>query len=271
MQSHLGGVLMDDYKHIRDFEERLKSKYQKEFADEQALAGELFNLYLEAVDITGKQWYLEPERRATFELMSRLFNDLHAGWKLIMEGISGEGMTLLRDTIECAHYIKLFEVDTEFRDKWLGGTDFFLRDVRQRMKKKKISPPPQDRLYKTLSQTYTHPSKKGTAWHVADLYPVAQKHEVVCMYGGVEDIPRTRFAVLTVLTLTYVTIYFLWQEMFPIDADTYPAWHGRLAAAEKQLRSLEAKTNQELLKFHSGQLATTRKILDEYFRWFFQY
>lgn len=262
---------MSSYEGIRDFEERLKSKYQNEFADEQALAGELFDLYLEAVEITSKKWNLKPEHRATFELMSRMFYDLHAGWKLIMEGISGQGMTLLRDTIECAHYIKLFEVDSEFRDEWLEGKVFFLRDVRERMKNRGISPPPQDQLYRTLSQTYTHPSKKGTAWHVADLYPVAQQHEVVCRYGGVEDIPRTRWAALAALSLTYVTVYFLWQEMFPIDADTYPAWYGKLVAAEKQLRSLEAKTNQELLKFHSEQLATTRKILDEYFRCFFQY
>lgn len=44
----------------------------------------------------------------------------------------------------------------------------------------------------------------------------------------------------------------------------------KAGAAEKQLRSPQAKTNQELLKFHSEQLATTREILDEYFRQFFQ-
>jgi len=237
---------MSCYEDIRDFEEKLRSEYQQEFAAEQKLAGELFDLYLEAVDITGKQWRLKPERRATFELMSRIFNDLHAGWKLIMEGISGQGMTLLRDTIECAHYIKLFEIDSKSRDEWVKGKDFFLRDVREIMKKKRISPPPQDQLYKTLSQTYTHPSKKGTAWHVVDFYPIAQNHEVVCMYGGVEDIRRTRFAALAALTLTYVTVYFMWQETFPIDKDTYPAWYRRLVAAEKQLRSLQAKANQEL-------------------------
>lgn len=259
---------MNNYDNILDFEVELKAIYQKEFADEQALTTELFNLYLEAVSIIRKQWHLKPEYRATFELMGRIFNDLHAGWKLIMEGISGQGMTLLRDTIECAHYIKLFEDDIEFREQWLEGENFFLRDVRERMKKKGISAPPQDHLYKIFSQTYTHPSRRGTAWHIVDLYPVGGNHEVVCMYGGVEDIPRTRFAAIAALTLTYVTIYFLWQEMFPINEDAYPEWCKRLDLAGKHLHSLQAKANGERLKFYSEQLTISRQILDDYLKWF---
>ena len=254
---------MNRYKRIQDFEERLKSEYQMEFADEQGLAAELFDLYIEATEITNQQWQLKPERGATSALINRTFNDLHAGWKLIMEGMLGQGMTLLRDTIECAHYIKLFEVDEEFRDAWLEGKDFFLRDVRKIMKKKGISPPPQDQFYKTFSQTYTHPSKKGTVAHVVDWYPTGQEHRILYLYGGVRDTARTRFLALAALSFTCATIYFLWQEMFPIDKVKHPSWHDRFAGAVKQIYSLRAKSDQEWVKSLQKHLTTIQKILND--------
>jgi len=261
---------MNRYKRIQDFEERLKSEYKMEFADEQGVAAELFDLYIEATEITSQQWQLKPERRATSALINRTFNDLHAGWKLIMEGMLGQGMTLLRDTIECAHYIKLFEVDEEFRDAWLKGKDVFLRDVRKIIRKKGISPPPQDQFYKTFSQTYTHPTKKGTVAHVVDWYPTGQEHRILYLYGGVRDTARTTFLAFAALSFTWVTIYFLWQEMFPIDKAKHPSWHDRFAGAAKQIYSLRAKSDQEWMKFNLEQLATTEKILDDYFKWFFR-
>lgn len=254
---------MSSYDDIRDFEERLKSEYQKELADEQALADELFDLYLEAVEITGKKWRLKPEQRATFELMSRIFNDLHAGWKLIMEGMLSQGMTLLRDTIECANYIKLFEVDSEFRNKWQQGGEFFLRDIRKRMKEKKVSPPPQDKFYKILSQNYAHASKKGTVSHVVDWYPTGLEHRILYLYGPVRDIPRMRFLALAALSLTFVTIAFLWLEMFPINKAEHPSWHDRLAGAMKQIYSLKAKSDQEGVRLLHKQRTNIQKILND--------
>jgi hypothetical protein len=254
---------MNHSKKMRDFGEKLKDEYQLEFADEQRLADELFNLYIEAAEITNQQWQLEPERRETLELINRTFNDLYAGWKLIMEGMLGQGMALLRDTIECANYIKLLEVDTEFKDEWREGKDFFLRDIRRRMKRKGISPPPQDQYYKTFSQTYAHPSKKGTVSHVRDWYPTGLEHRILFLFGSVKDIPRTRFLALTALTLTYVTIYFLWQEMFPIEKTKHASWHDRLAEAIRQLYSLKEKSDQEWEKLLQKQLTNIGKILND--------
>jgi hypothetical protein len=261
-------TIMDQYQRIQEFEEKLEADNRQEFVDEQRLASELFNLYLEAGEITSQQWALKPERRATFELINRTFNDLHAGWKLIMEGLLPQGMTLLRGSIECAHYIKLFEVDAEFRDEWLEGKDFFLRDVRERMQRKGISPAPQDLLYKFFSQVYTHPSKKGTASHVADSYPIPGEQRVLFMYGGVKDIPRTRIMALHALGLIYVTIYFLWQEMFPIDKNIHPTWCERFSRAIEQIYSIEAKAKQEWMEFIEEQRTTVRKIIDDYLKWF---
>ena len=147
-----------DYKRILAFEEELKSKNIKEFARAHAIAEELFNLYLEAQSINAQKWALQPEKIGAQGLINRIFNDLHSGFKLLMEGLFVQDMSLLRDTIESSIYIQLFEVDAEFRDEWLSGKDFLLRDVRSKMKSKGLTFPPQDILYRKLCGYYVHPT-----------------------------------------------------------------------------------------------------------------
>lgn len=258
---------MNRSKEIRDSGEKLKGEYQQEFADEQRLADEFFNLYIEALEIINPQWDLKPERRESLELINRAFNDLYAGWKLIMEGMLVQGMTLLRDTIECANYIKLFEVDEEFRDEWRQGKDFFPRDILKRMKIKKVSLPPQNQFYKTFSQNYTHPSKKGIVAHVVDWYPTGGlEHRVIYHFGSVKDTSRTRFVASAALFLMQVTIYFLWQEMFPIEKTKHPSWHDRFTGTMRQLHSLQVKSDQEAVNFLHEQLTTINKILDDQYK-----
>ncbi|MBA7678248.1 hypothetical protein ES703_86521 [subsurface metagenome] len=155
------------------------------------------------------------------ELIDRTFNDLHAGLELILVGMSVQGIALLRDTIECANHIKLFEVDSEFRDKWCQGEDFFPREIQGRMKKLDISPPPQNEAYKLLSRHYLHPSKYGVASQTVDLYSSRGEHSVLFSCGGVDDIPETRYAVSLVIMFTYDAIRFIWGEMYPVDKGTH--------------------------------------------------
>src|SRR4030042_5432005 len=114
---------------IRDFTEKLRNEYEREFADEQILVDDLLDLYFEATKIT-KSKILKSGKDEIFMLINRIYNDIYAGWHLIMLGLLSQGMTLFRDTIECSNYIKLFDVDPEFRKEWSEGKDFFLRDVR---------------------------------------------------------------------------------------------------------------------------------------------
>lgn len=257
---------MNHSKKLRDFGDKLRREYEQEFSDEWGLSDELFNLYIEAAEIINQQWQLGPERRETLELISRTFNYSYAAWKLIMEGMLSQGMTLLRDTIECANYIKLLEFDEETRNEWRKGKDFFLRDIRSRMKKKGISPPPQDQYYKAFSQSYVHPSKKSTVSHVVDWYPTGLEHRTLFLLGSVRDVPRTRFLAGAALLLMWITLYFLWQEMFPIDKVKHPRWHERFNEAMKQLHSLRAKSDQEWAKLIQKQLTNINKILDDQYK-----
>jgi len=54
--------------------------------------------------------------------------------------------------------------------------------------------------------------------------------------------------------------------MYPIDKDTYSQWHKRVAKALERIYLLQDKVNQEQLNYHIEQLATVRKILDDYFK-----
>jgi hypothetical protein len=255
---------MDYTKKMRDFTEELKNEYRQEFADEQRLADELFNLYIEAAQIIHQ--HQEPKlQRETWELVSRTFNDLYAGWSIIMQGMLTQGMPLLRDTIECANYIKLLEVDKEFRNEWREGKNFFLRDIRSRMKKKGISPPPQDQHYRIFSQYYAHPSRKSTVSHVTDWYPTGLEHRVVYHFGSVKHVARTRFLAEATLGLMLITIEFLWLEMFPIDKAQHLTWHNRFAVAMGQLLQFTAKSDQEWQRLLIKQATNIQKILkDQY-------
>ncbi len=255
---------MKRYEKILNFEKKLRAEYKNEFVEESALANELFDIFLEANDLILQHWHLQPERRVTMELINRIFNDLHAGLKLALEGMSVQGVALLRDTIECANYIKLFEVDSVYRDKWCQGKDFFLRDIRKRMKELDISPPPQDMLYKSLSRTFLHPSKRGVAFHTVDWYPVVGEHRVLFLSGGVKNIPHTRLTIQYALLIIYSTVWFIWVQMYPVDKDVYPEWYKRLDKAEKSIYSLQVKVNQEQAKYWGEQLATINKILNDY-------
>jgi len=257
---------MSLYEEILNFEEELRAKYKQEFIEENELACELFDIFLEARDINLKKWHLKPERRATMELIDRTFDDLHAGFKLILAGMPVQGGALLRDTIECANHIKLFETDTEFRDKWCQGDVFFPRDIQDRMKKLGISPPPQNEAYKPLSRAYLHPSKDGVASRTVNCYSSAGEHSVLFSCGGVDDIPETRNAILLAHMFTHNAICFIWGEMYPVDKDTYPQWYERLAKARKRINSLQTKVSQEQLNYHIEQWATVKKILDDYFK-----
>lgn len=257
---------MSIYEEILNFEEKLRAKYKQEFVEENDLASELFDIFLESRDINLGKWHLGPERRATMELIDRTFDDLHGGFKLILSGMPVQGRGLLRDTIECANHIKLFETDSEFRDKWCQGEVFFPRDIQKRMEKLGISPPPQNEAYKPLSQAYLHPSKDGVASRTVDLYSSAGEHSVQFSCGGVDDIPETRNASLLAIMFTYNSICFIWGEMYPVDSDAYPQWYERLAKARKRIDSLQTKFMQEYLNYHMEQLTTVRKILDDYFK-----
>lgn len=228
----------NQYTEILNLEEKLRSKYKQEFVEENDLACTLFNIYLEARDINLEKWHLKAERRTTMELIDRTFDDLHAGFKLILEGMPVQGRALLRDTIECANHIKLFETDREFRDKWCQGEVFFPRDIQDRMKELDISPPPQNEAYKPLSRAYLHPSKGGVASRTVNYYSSAGEHSVIFSCGGVEDIPETRNALLLALMFTYMAICFVWGEMYPVDKDAYPQWYKRLAKERNRIYSL---------------------------------
>jgi len=257
---------MSVYEGILNFEEELRVKYKKEFAEEIALARELFDIFFEANDINLEQWHLKPERRVALELINRTFNSLHAGLKLILEGMPVQGQALLRDTIECANHIKLFEEDSVYRDRWCKGEVFFPRDVQNRMKKLGIPPPSLNKEYKPLSQAYEHPSKVGVAPHTADYYSPEGKHSVIFSHGGVDDVRLIRSAILRAIEFIYKAICFIWGEMYPIDKDTYSQWHKRVAKALERIYLLQDKVNQEQLNYHIEQLATVRKILDDYFK-----
>jgi len=257
---------MSVYEGILNSEEKLRVKYRQEFAEEITLASELFDIFFEANDINLEKWHLIPERRATAELISRTFYDLHAGLKLTLEGLPVQGMALLRDTIECANHIKLFETDDEFRDSWSKGEVFFPRDIQKRMTKLGISPPRLNEEYKPLSQAYLHPSKVGVAAHTADLYSPEGTHSVILSHGGIDDIPLIRAAVVKTIVFICKVICFVWGEMYPIDEDTNPQWHKRVAEALERICSLQDKVKQEQLKHNRKQLTTTREILDDYLR-----
>ena len=257
---------MSVYKGILNFEEELRAKYKQEFAEEIALACELFDILFEANDINLEQWQFKPECEATVELINRTFNGLHAGLKLILEGMPVQGKALLRDTIECANHIKLFEEDTVYRDRWCKGEVFFPRDVQDRMRKLDIPPPSLNEEYKPLSRAYVHPSKVGVASHTLNWYPSPGKHIVKYLYGGIEDVYQTRSAILLALMFTYGVICFIWVEMYPFDKDVHHQWYERLTKARNRINSLETKVIQEKFNYHMEQYTTIRKILDDYLR-----
>lgn len=257
---------MSVYEEILNFEEELRAKYKQEFVEENNLASELFNIFLEARDINLEKWHLKSERRTTMELIGRTFDDLHAGFKLILAGMPVQGGALLRDTIECANHIKLFEKDGEFRDKWCQGEVFFPRDIQERMKKLGISPPPQNEVYRLLSRAYLHPSKVGVASRTVDCYSPTGEHSVIFSCGGVDDVYETRSAVLLAFVFIFTTIYFIWVEMYPVDKNNNPQWYKRLAGANERMKSLQAKFKQSQLDYHIEQLKTARKIINDYFK-----
>lgn len=253
---------MSKYKAMLEFEERLRDEYRQEFTNEHKIAEELFNLYIEATEITNQAWQLKTDKTATLGLINRIFNDLHSGFKLLMEGLLVQGMALLRDTIECAMYIKLFEVDEEFRREWLEGKVFLVRDVRKRMGKNNISPPPQDKLYRTFCSSYVHPTKEGLALHVTDRYTKELSHYVICRYGGIKDTPRIKLLTSAFLSFTCYTIVFLWQDIFPIDREEHPAWHDRMKEVTKSLYEVRVKADQEWQNILRQQLTTMQSILN---------
>ena len=257
---------MSVYEGILNFEEELRIKYKKEFAEEIALARELFDIFFEANDINLKQWHLKQERRVALDLINRTFNSLHAGLKLILEGMPSQGIAFLRDTIECTNHIKLFEEDTVYRDRWCRGEVFFPRDIQSRMKKLGISSPSLNEDYKLLSKAYIHPSKVGVASHTLNWYPSPGEHIVIYSYGGIDDLYQVRSAILLALTFTYEAICFIWVEMYPIGKDTSPQWHERLAKARNRIYSLQTRVRQEQLNYHIEQYTTVRRILEDYFK-----
>ena len=257
---------MSVYEGILNSEEELRAEYRKEFAEEIALAHELFDIFFEANDINLEQWHLEPERRVTLELINRTFNSLHAGLKLILEGMPVQGQALLRDTIECANHIKLFEEDSVYRDRWCKGEVFFPRDIQNRMKKLGIPPPSLNKEYKPLSQAYEHPSKVGVAAHTLDWYPSPGEHIEKYLYGGIKDVYQTRSAILLALIFTYEAIRFIWIEMYPINKGTYPQWHERLAKARNRINSLETRVIQEEFNYRMEQYTTIRKIIYDHLK-----
>lgn len=257
---------MSVYEGILNFEEGLRAKYKQEFAEEITLAHELFDIFFEANHIKLEQWHEIPERRVTSELINRTFNSLHAGLKLILEGMPSQGMVFLRDTIECANHIKLFEEDTVYRDRWWRGEVFFPRDIQSRMKKLDISFPSLNEDYKLLSKAYIHPSKVGVASHTLNWYPSPGEHIVIYSYGGIDDVYQIRSAILRAVEFIYKVICFIWGEMYPIDKDTYPQWHERIAKALNRIYSLQTRVRQEQLDYHIEQYKTTREILNDYFK-----
>jgi len=257
---------MSMYKEILNFEEKLRAKYRQEFKEENDLACELFDIFFEAYDFNLEQWHLKPERRATIELINRIFNDLHAGLKLILEGMPAQGIALLRDTIECANHIKLFETDSEFRDKWCQGEVFFPRDIQKRMGKLCIDLPLLNEEYKPLSQAYVHPSKVGVAPHTANSYSPEGERSVLYSHGGVDDICLIRSSILIAIVFIYKVICFIWGEMYRIDKDTHVQWHERLAKMRSRICLLQSSVRQEQLNYLMEQHATIREILDDYFR-----
>lgn len=253
---------MSKYKAMLEFEERLRDEYRQEFTNEHKIAEELFNLYIEATEITSQAWQLKTDKTATLGLINRIFNDLHCGFKLLMEGLLVQGMALPRDTIECAMYIKLFEVDEEFRREWLEGKNFLVRDVRERMKKNKISPPPQDKLYRTLCRSYVHPTKEGLALHVTRQYTKDLSQYTICRFGGIKDTPRIKLLTSVFLSFTYNTVVFLWQDIFPIDREEHPAWHDRMKEVTKSLYEVRVKADQEWQNILMQQLTAMQSILN---------
>ena len=251
---------MSNYKDMLDFEERLRGEYRETFANEHKIAEELFNLYIEAVEITTQEWQPKTNKRETLGLINRIFNDLHSGFKLLMEGLLLQGMALLRDTIECAICIKLFEVDEKFRREWLGGKDFYVADLRRRMKKNNISPPPQDELYKTLCRSYVHPTKEGLALYETDRYTKELNHSVIYKYGSITDTSRIKLLTSVFLLFTYDTMDFLWQDMFPIDSEEHPDWQDRMKGARKPLCQVNVKANQEWTNKLMEQITTMQNI-----------
>ncbi len=260
---------MSLYEPILKFEEKLRVENQAEFAEELRVASELFDLLLQAFQMLIPQEPQNDEHDPTYEVITRTFNDLHAGWKLIMEGMPNQGWVLFRDTIECADQIKLLEEDAEFRHEWLKGKDFFRRDILERMKDKRISPSPQNQLYKDLSQIYVHPSKKGTKSHVVEWYPTALEHRRLYLFGGVgggKNIPRTRDNASRALLFILATTLFPWGEMFPVDKEAYPDWHTRFAKVSQDVLSLKGKADDEWLKYASQQISILQRVLHEQLR-----
>jgi len=251
---------MEHYKKLKDFTERVNIEFQQEFADEQLLATELFSLYFEAAEIANQQFVL---KRETLELISRTFNTFYAGWNLIVGGLLTQGMILLRDTIECITYVKLFEVDEEFREEWGEGKEFFPRDIQKRLKKNMISLPKQKRFYKIFSQNWAHPSKKGTVSHVTDWYPTGLEHRVLFHFGSVKVTPRTRFIAVAALSLMFGTISFLWTEVFPINKDANHTWYQKLTSAQKKMEMIELKSDKELEIVIKKQYENYQSILSD--------
>jgi len=257
---------MSVYEGIINFEEELRAKYKQEFAEEVILARELFDIFFEANDIYLKQWQERPERRVTLELVNRAFNSLHAGLKLILEGMPVQGQALLRDTIECANHIRLFEKDPVYRDRWCKGEVFFPRDIKNRMEKLDIPLPRLNEEYKPLSRAYLHPSKVGVATHTVDSYSPEGEHSVIFSHGGIDDVRLIRSALLLALIFAYNAICFFWVEMYPLDKNTHSQWYDRLVKVHSSVNSLETRVIQEKFKYHMEQYTTARGILDDYLR-----
>lgn len=256
---------MNNYKGIIEFEERLKEKNVGEFAREYGIAEELFNLFIEGMEINKENWHLQPEKKATMGLVNRIFNDLHCSFKLLMEGLFVQGMSLLRDTIECTMYIKLFEVDSAFRREWLNGKDFLTREIRGMMKKSQIPPPPEDQLYKQLCRTYVHPTFKGIAPHVCDWYTPDGKQYFVCHYGGIEDVPRAKILFSAFLLFSYGTTSHLWRDMFPVDKNKYSEWHDKMDNVLKRLYPIQEEADKSWFNTLIEQLTTIQKVLNNRF------
>ena len=257
---------MSMYKDILNFEDALSAKYKQVFVEECELACELFDVFDEANRIHLERWELEPERRATGELINRTFNDLHASLKLILEGLPAQALALLRDTIECANHIKLFEEDSESREQWRKGKVFFPRDIQSKMKNLGIVPPQLNEDYKPLSRAYLHPSKIGVASHTVVYYSPEGVQSVQFLYGGADDVYLMRSTILLALGFIYKVTWFIWGDMYPLDKDTHSQWYERLTKAGNRMLLLQNKFKQEQLNYHIEQYTTVRKILDDHLR-----
>ncbi len=256
---------MGEYKGILDFEKQLTVENRQEFGEEIRLAIELFNLFLEADESNSKKWQGQEERQSTMELINRAFNSLHASFKLILDGMTVQGMALLRDVIECVNHIKLFESDFEYRKRWCQGEVFFPRDVIKRLNELGIALPQLNKEYKSFSRVYLHPSKGGIAPHTINWYPSLGAQGVIYLYGGVKDIPRTRSAILMNTMFVYEAIRFLWKEMYPVDKETQPQWYRRLASVYSHIFSLKAKVDKEQFDEKVNQLKIIREIINDQF------